>query len=171
MTSAPSSSTSTSPSLRHLINETSDLIDSPSFTHVLTLLLDAAFSHLIDTKISALSYKIPPVSDNTARIQEIVGNDAGTKAKVANSLAVFCRQAGIIGTGVENEYLERIEGVRELEAFAAVVYSSHFLEERLDGKREEVGTGAKESGEAKEKVAGFESAWDKALAKEEEKAV
>ncbi|KAF2005395.1 Peroxin-3-domain-containing protein [Amniculicola lignicola CBS 123094] len=118
-TSAPPS-----PSLRRLIDETSDLIDSPSFTHVLTLLLDAAFSHLIDTKISQLAYKIPPTSASTARIQELVGTDV--KAKVANSLAVFCRQAHAIGTGANNEYLVAIEGVRDLEAFAAVVYSSNF---------------------------------------------
>jgi peroxin-3 len=111
-------------SLRRLIDETSDLIDSPSFTHVLTRLLDAAFSHLIDIKISQLSYKIPPISESSARVQEIIGSDV--KAKVASSLAVFCRQAHSIGSGANNEYLAAIEQVRDLEAFAAVVYSSNF---------------------------------------------
>ncbi|KAI8940663.1 hypothetical protein NX059_001933 [Plenodomus lindquistii] len=187
-----SSSESTSPttavSLRRLIDETSDLIDSPAFTHVLTLILDAAFSHLVDTKISQLSYKIPPISDNHARVQEIVGGD--TKAKVANSLAVFCRQAHNIGSGANNEYLAAIEQVRDLEAFAAVVYSSNFEFESPEiaapsrpgtatapspakphltslapeAESENVTATPAQSAEAE-----FESAWGKALAKEDGK--
>ncbi|KAH9872917.1 hypothetical protein J1614_005312 [Plenodomus biglobosus] len=187
-----SSSASTSPttatSLRRLIDETSDLIDSPAFTHVLTLILDAAFSHLVDTKISQLSYKIPPISDNHARIQEIVGSDI--KAKVANSLAVFCRQAHSIGSGANNEYLAAIEQVKDLEAFAAVVYSSNFEFESPEivapsrpgtatatapakpqltslapeNDFENVTTKSAQSAEAE-----FESAWGKALAYEDGK--
>ena len=179
-----SSSATASPSLRRLIDETSDLIDSPSFTHVLTHLLDAAFSPVIDTKIAQLSYKIPPTSASTARVQEIV-NPAEAKAKVANSLAVFCRQAHAIGTGANNEYLTAIEACRDLEAFAAVVYSSNFefetpeagsisrpttalgLDSATESVRtsiiEDIKTSAKDDG-------GFESAWGKALAKEDGKA-
>lgn len=173
--SSQSTSPTTTSSLRRLIDETSDIIDSPAFTSVLTRLLDAAFSHLIDVKISQLSYKIPPISADSARVTEIVGD--GVKAKVANSLAVFCRQAHNIGAGTNNEYLEKIEAVGELEAFAAVVYSSNFefespalvaesatgvvaIEERnvadLKELKEEVKKEVEES---------FESAWDKALAK------
>ncbi|KAH7087452.1 Peroxin-3 [Paraphoma chrysanthemicola] len=168
--SAESTSPTTTVSLRRLIDETSDLIDSPSFTHVLTLLLDAAFSHLVDTKISHLSYKIPPVSESTARVHEIVGSDV--KAKVANSLAVFCRQAHSIGSGANNEYLAAIEQVRDLEAFAAVVYSSNFEFESPEGA---VITrpGTAEGLEGKPAIASaedsFESAWGKALAKEDGK--
>jgi peroxin-3 len=113
-----------SPSLRRLIDETSDLIDSPSFSHVLTLLLDEGFGLLVDNKIAAMAYKMPPTSASTARVQEIVGTDG--KAKLANTLAVFCRQAHAIGSGSTNEYLTAMEAVRDLEAFAAVVYSSNF---------------------------------------------
>jgi peroxin-3 len=185
--SAESTSPTTTTSLRRLIDETSDLIDSPSFTHVLTLLLDAAFSHLVDVKISQLSYKIPPVSDNNARIQEIVGGDV--KAKVANSLAVFCRQAHSIGTGANNDYLNAIEAVGGLEAFAAVVYSSNFEFESPEVAAEVLsqpaaaeGQQAKasvETGVAHSENVGdksvekaedeFESAWGKALAKEDGK--
>lgn len=181
-------SPATTVSLRRLIDETSDLIDSPAFTRVLTLLLDAGFSHLIDVKISTLSYKIPPVSDSTARVQEIVGD--GAKAKVASSLAVFCRQAHGIGSGANNDYLSAVENVGALEAFAAVVYSSNF-----DYESPEVGVGGETSeiadvhvgktegeGEGEDKVQGgsrgvalgeeskndgFESAWGKALARED----
>jgi len=183
---SPSESTSptTATSLRRLIDETSDLIDSPSFTHVLTQLLDAGFSHLVDVKISQLSYKIPPISDNQARIQEIVGNDV--KAKVANSLAVFCRQAHSIGTGANNEYLAAIEAVGGLEAFAAVVYSSNFEYESPEAAtlsqpattegtpKQILPDSSAASGiiinEVPEKaVDEFESAWGKALAKEDGK--
>ena len=114
--SSQSTSPTTTASLRRLIDETSDIIDSPAFTSVLTRLLDAAFSHLVDVKISQLSYKIPPISASSSRVTEIVGD--GVKAKVANSLAVFCRQAHNIGAGANNEYLEKIELVPELEAFS-----------------------------------------------------
>ncbi|ORX96555.1 Peroxin-3 [Clohesyomyces aquaticus] len=172
-TSAPAS-----PSLRRLIDETSDLIDSPSFTHVLTLLLDSAFSHLIDTKIAQLSYKIPPTSASPARIQELVGGDA--KAKVANSLAVFCRQAHAIGSGANNEYLAAVEQVRDLEAFAAVVYSSNFEFETpevgVNKSRPTTAAGLESgTGTARTSLAaadgGFESAWGKALAKDDGKKV
>ena len=36
------------------------------------------------------------------------------------------RQAHAIGNGVPNEYVQAIESVKELEAFAAVIYSSNF---------------------------------------------
>ncbi|KAF1935069.1 Peroxin-3 [Clathrospora elynae] len=179
-----STSPTTTTSLRRLIDETSDLIDSPAFTRVLTLCLDAAFSHLVDVKISQLSYKIPPFSDNHARVQEIVGSDV--KAKVANSLAVFCRQAHSIGSGANNEYLSAIESVGGLEAFAAVVYSSNFEFESpeaaalsrpgtaeglpakttlaIEAAPESVSTQTVERAEE-----GFENAWGKALAKEDGK--
>lgn len=120
-----SPSQSTTPTLRRLLDETSDLVDSPPFTHVLTHLLDAAFSHLVDVKISHQAYKIPQISASQSRIQELVDPE-NAKAKVANTLAVFCRQAHAIGSGAENEYLAAVESVKDLEAFAAVVYSSHF---------------------------------------------
>jgi peroxin-3 len=186
-----STSTPASPSLRRLIDETSDLIDSPSFTHILTLLLDAAFSHLIDTKISQQAYKIPPTSASASRVQEIVGADEA-KAKVASSLAVFCRQAHAIGSGANNEYAAAVEGVPGLEAFAAVVYSSNFEFEapeaggvaRLDGGGLDIPTESQVQSqrtsyvrtEGTESVRaswagdeGLESAWGKALAREDGK--
>ena len=181
------SNTTASPSLRRLIDETSDLIDSPSFTHVLTHLLDAAFSHLIDTKIAQLAYKIPPTSASTARVQEIV-NPSDAKAKVAVSLAVFCRQAHAIGTGANNEYLTAIEAVRDLEAFAAVVYSSNFefetpeagaagvvdVDSTAESKRTSLLAGTESGTTSLRQSWGgvdtqFESAWGKALAKEDGK--
>lgn len=125
----PSASTPTPP-LRRLLDETSDLIDSPTFTHVLTLLLDATFSHLVDNKLRSEAYKITPltpISIPEARITEISDPDPLTaSAKFATILAVMTREAHKIGNGVPNEYVQAIEAVSELEAFAAVVYSSNF---------------------------------------------
>ncbi|KAF2756119.1 peroxin-3 [Pseudovirgaria hyperparasitica] len=183
--SSPSTRPTDAPSLRRLLDETSDLIDSPPFTHVLTLLLDAGFSHLIDNKLAHLAYKLPPVSASLARIQEII-NPEDAKAKVANSLAVFCRQAHSIGAGDSNEYLTKIEEVKDLEAFAAVVYSSHFEFEAishdvvqqaasLTGVQDsyvDLGisrppTAEGEQAELEKKVVEFEEAWGKALNKED----
>ncbi|KAF1346529.1 Peroxin-3 [Delphinella strobiligena] len=134
-------SPSSNPSLRRLLDETSDLIDSPTFTHVLTLLLNATFSHLIDQRIAAEAFKVVPAT-TPSRIEEL---DA--KCKVAQTLAVFCRQAHVIAAGsseadelaavtseagTANEYLAKIDAVRDLEGFAAVIYSSNFEFEAVE---------------------------------------
>ncbi|KAL8704493.1 MAG: hypothetical protein Q9225_008086 [Loekoesia sp. 1 TL-2023] len=137
----PPSSFSANP-LRRLLDETSDLIDSPPFTQILTLLLDTTFSHLTDHQIRTEAYKLPDPS-SIPRIQEVPDLDSGlAKAKLANILAVMTRQAHAIGNGVPNRYAEAIEGVRELEAFAAVIYSSHFEFEALGDGREDERKGA-----------------------------
>ena len=86
-------------SLRRLLDETSDLIDSPTFSQVLTRLLDAAYSHLVDFKIATEAFKAtgptaPGVMD-APRITEVM--DA--KCKLAHILPVFCRQAHEIAAG------------------------------------------------------------------------
>ena len=93
-------------------------------------------------------------------------------------MAVFCRQAHAIGAGVNNEYLEKIESVGELEAFAAVVYSSNFEFESpapapenstevaaVDQKATVVADLEELKEEVMKEVEGFESAWDKASGK------
>ncbi|CAG8952046.1 hypothetical protein HYFRA_00000782 [Hymenoscyphus fraxineus] len=116
--------------LRRLLDETSDLIDSPPFSHVLTLLLDAGFSTLVDQKISQQAFKIPPIPEvgdlEGSRITEIVDTKP---VKLPIVLATVTRQAHSIGNGVPNEYLQAMEQVRDLEAFAAVVYSSNWESE------------------------------------------
>lgn len=131
---SPSSSLSISSSgltpLRRLLDETSDLIDSPPFSHVLTLLLDAGYSTLVDQKIAQQAFKKPPTSDiadlNAPRVTEVVDIKP---VKLPIILATLTRQAHSIGNGVPNEYLQAMEQVRDLEAFAAVVYSSNWENE------------------------------------------
>ncbi|KAM3081024.1 peroxin [Clarireedia jacksonii] len=107
--------------LRRLLDETSDLVDSPPFSHVLTMLLDAGFSTLVEQKIAQQAFKIPTQSEDP-RVTEII---EPKPVKLPIILAVLTRQAHSIGNGVPNEYLQAMEQVRDLEAFAAVVYSSH----------------------------------------------
>lgn len=131
MPSLPAFSASTiSPPLRRLLDETSDLIDSPVFTHILTLLLDATFSHLVDGKVRSEAYKLAPLTASPvpeSRITEVTDPDPLTaSSKLATILAVMTREAHKIGNGVPNEYVQAIETVSELEAFAALVYSSNF---------------------------------------------
>ncbi|KAL8739307.1 MAG: hypothetical protein Q9181_000038 [Wetmoreana brouardii] len=138
----PFTSSATTP-LRRLLDETSDLVDSPIFTRTLTLLLDTTFSHLTDHQIRTEAYKLPdPSSIPPVQEVQIPDLDSGlAKAKLASILAVMTRQAHAIGGGVPNKYAQAVEGVKELEAFAAVIYSSHFEFETLG---EGVGGGVKE---------------------------
>ncbi|KAI4744476.1 hypothetical protein E4T50_05167 [Aureobasidium sp. EXF-12298] len=143
------SSTSSNASLRRLLDETSDLIDSPTFTHVFTQVLNATFSHLIDYRVATEAFKIsPPAPDSLSRITEI----SDKKCKFAQTLAVFCRQAHSIAAGSSepddlavaesvgsqvNEYLAAIDQVKDLEAFAAVIYSSNFEFEAAERQQNE----------------------------------
>ncbi|KAI7521955.1 hypothetical protein KC331_g19506 [Hortaea werneckii] len=142
-------------SLRRLLDETSDLIDSPTFSQVLTRLLDAGYSNLVDNRIAIEAFKADDPSASgvlgmsayggESRVSEVVD----TKAKLAHILPVFCRQAHVIAagsgdleavdgvTGGGNDYLTVLDGVDQLSAFAAVIYSSNF--------EQEVAAGAKES--------------------------
>ncbi|KAH0548123.1 hypothetical protein GP486_008147, partial [Trichoglossum hirsutum] len=95
-------------SLRRLLDETSDLIDSPPFTHVLTKILDAGFSVLVDEKLRVQAFKLPLETDpegggGGGRVQEITSDAGEAKAKVANVLAVLTRQAHSIGLGANAE--------------------------------------------------------------------
>ncbi|KAI5249471.1 hypothetical protein E4T43_00850 [Aureobasidium subglaciale] len=145
---------SSNASLRRLLDETSDLIDSPTFTHVFTQVLNATFSHLIDYRVATEAFKIsPPAPDSMSRITEI----SDKKCKFAQTLAVFCRQAHIIAAGSSepddlvvaesagsqvNEYLAAIDQVKDLEAFAAVIYSSNFEFEAAEKQQLEVNAAA-----------------------------
>lgn len=155
---SPSSPSSTA-SLRRLLDETSDLIEAPAFTHVLTQLLDAGFGTLLDTKLAQGAFDIPlaaqpsstsetappPTIDSTGAA--IVGPEqlrqrkrAEHKVLLPKCLSVLTKQAHAIGAGAgaaglpgasetPNEYLQAMEGVRDLEGFAALVYSSNWENE------------------------------------------
>jgi peroxin-3 len=131
------SSPQTAASLRHLLDETSDLIESPSFSRILTLLNNEGFSTLVDQKCAAHAFQAL-ATDQSATAPQAFPSAAtivpssvppSPKAKLAVVLAVMTREAHNIGNGSSppNQYLVAMEqNVRELEAFAAVVYSSNF---------------------------------------------
>ncbi|KAJ5759987.1 Peroxin-3 [Penicillium odoratum] len=140
------SSSETASKLRLLLDETADLIDSPSFSFVLTLLLNEGFSTLIDVKCANEAFKAsasapetaPQSFDSMATVVPPVVSER--KTKLANLLAVLARQAHVIGHGPmgPNDYLEVMDkNVRELEAFSAVIYSSNFDLELLGASRQQ----------------------------------
>ncbi|KAK0928386.1 peroxin [Friedmanniomyces endolithicus] len=136
-------------SLRRLLDETSDLVDSPIFCQVLTRVLDAAYSHLVDYRIATESFKItgPTAPGLPEAAEPRVTDITETKCKLAHILPMFCKQAHVIAAGsgeldtvaaaqepLGNEYLAAIDRVRDLEAFAAVIYSSNFEYEVAEGR-------------------------------------
>lgn len=128
----------TAASLRHLLDETADLIDSPTFTRVQMLLNNECFETLIQQcKIDGFKSAGPvtaPQSFTSVATVVPIREGSESKTKLANVLAVLARQAHVIGNGTSppNLYVSAMDqGVRELEAFAAVVYSSNFDSELL----------------------------------------
>ncbi|KAL4800960.1 Peroxin-3-domain-containing protein [Aspergillus venezuelensis] len=117
----------TAASLRHLLDETADLIDSPTFTRVQMLLDNECFETLIQQcKMDGFKSAGPvtaPQSFTSVATVVPVKEGSELKTKLANVLAVLARQAHVIGNGTSppNLYVSAMDqGVRELEAFAAV---------------------------------------------------
>lgn len=142
---ADPSSSETASKLRLLLDETADHIDSPSFSFVLTLLLNEGFSTLIDVKCANEAFKASTSAPETApqsfdsMATVIPPAISERKTKLANLLAVMARQAHVIGHGPmgPNDYLDVMDkNVRELEAFSAVIYSSNFDLELLGTSRQ-----------------------------------
>ncbi|KAJ5689544.1 Peroxin-3 [Penicillium macrosclerotiorum] len=157
---ADPSSSQTASKLRHLLDETADLIDSPSFSFVLTLLNNEGFSTLVDQKCANEAFKAPVAAPETVpqsfdSMATVVPAASEHKTKLANLLAVLARQAHVIGNGIHppNEYLVAMDqNVRELEAFSAVIYSSNFDLELLGAKN-----AAAAAGNVGEESAGLDS--------------
>jgi peroxin-3 len=120
----PSSSPSSAASLRRLIDETSDLIESPAFASVLTQLLDAGFNALLEKKLRPGAFEASP--SGASSIASPTAQLTDRAVLLPKVLSVLTRQAHAIGNGMPNEYLQEMETVRDLEGFAAVVYSSNW---------------------------------------------
>ncbi|KAI1180447.1 Peroxin-3 family protein [Nemania sp. FL0916] len=122
---------SITPALRRLLDETSDLVESPAFCHVLTLLLDAGFSVLLNNKLLAGAFipNMPTSGPIPESPEETVTNPTTQAVLLPKILSVLTRQAHVIGNGMPNEYLQEMERAQGLEAFAAVVYSSNWENE------------------------------------------
>ena len=116
------------PALRRLLDETADILESPIFHNVLTLLLDAGFSRLIDDRVRVDVYKAtspnqaPELQDQSAT----VGEAPRQSVKFASILAAITKEAHQIGRGSPNEYVQTFETIEDLDGLAAVIYSSNF---------------------------------------------
>ncbi|KAK0732764.1 Peroxin-3 [Apiosordaria backusii] len=120
----------TSVQLRRLLDETADLIDSPTFSNVLTQILDAGF----ETLKGQLAKDVVGVST----ITEDMSGFTSRAVLLPKILSVLTRQAHDIGNGMPNRYLQAMEQVRDLEGFAAVVYSSNWQAEIAQDEELEV---------------------------------
>ena len=129
--SSPSPASTITPALRRFLDETSDLVESPAFCHVLTLLLDAGFSVLLNKKLlpGAFGPSVPPASATPEFSEQAVADPTSRAVLLPKILSVLTRQAHVIGNGMPNEYLQEMEYVQDLGAFAAVVYSSNWENE------------------------------------------
>ncbi|KIW16884.1 hypothetical protein PV08_04074 [Exophiala spinifera] len=175
--------------LRQLLDETADLIDSPIFTRIHTLLLGSMFSNLVDAHVIAEAFPPHPTHSPSPspslfgttqpRIQEL--DSAVTvvpgepRVILVKILAIITRQAHAIGNdnNTYNEYISTAEAeVKELEAFAALIYASNLdqnLEEKQQASSDEgikvsAGTGVSEVGTERvdEMIESkLESAWTK----------
>ncbi|KAF3770548.1 peroxisomal assembly protein [Cryphonectria parasitica EP155] len=141
LTEREPSSPASAASLRRLLDETSDIVESPTFTHVLTQILDAGFSVLLDKKLAEGPFDLPPPQPSSppAAAQILINVDGISpelqilrqerKVLLPKCLSTLTRQAHYIGIGMPNEYLQAMESVQDLEGFAAVVYSSNWENE------------------------------------------
>ncbi|KAF3926001.1 hypothetical protein ABW20_dc0107734 [Dactylellina cionopaga] len=123
--------------LRRLLDETSDLIDSPPGRDVLGQLFDAGFNILLEEKLAEQAFKVvalpmPGSVDPEGRITEIFEVPPDAKTKVANILAVVTRQAHLIGNGIPNEYLKAMEKKQDLTGFSAIIYSNFELSKAME---------------------------------------
>lgn len=127
----------------------------------------------MDKKLSVEAFEIPPQIGPLVT-PELKAERASKVILLPKILSVLTRQAHVIGNGMPNEYLQEMEGVRDLEAFAAVVYSSNWENEvRSEGLMDDAvqvspaDESVQESGvlvgEVGEVGGGLESAWERAV--------
>ncbi|KAI5790104.1 Peroxin-3 [Geopyxis carbonaria] len=114
--------------LRRLLDESSDLIDSPIASNVLTHMFTVGYDLLIDENLATLVFRsqaesVEETSHENSRFKEV---DDTSTAKFASVLAALARQAHVIGNGSPNEYLKTMENDTQLEGLSALVYSSNF---------------------------------------------
>lgn len=134
------------PPLRRLLDETSDIIDSPAFSHVLAKILDAGFSVLIEGELAQSVFGSGAVPRPTVQLPKV--------------LSCLTRQAHAVGNGMPNKHLQAMETVRELEGFAAVVYSSNWHNEMRDDEGDAM---AGSAAVIVPPTASFEAAWNRAV--------
>jgi len=113
-----------SSSLRVLLNETQDFLDSPDCSIVLRSCLDRAFV-VLSSSISHLFIDNEQQASAGLRIEELQEK----KVRLAAILPALATSTHAILNGVPNEYAEALADNRELLEFSAVVYSNFAVDE------------------------------------------
>ncbi|EIE83189.1 hypothetical protein G6F46_003054 [Rhizopus delemar] len=109
--------------LRKLLDETKDYIDSPDFGQVLSSCLNevfAVFDH------HAFANLLPNLEGGVSSIKEVSQAEAqiieqGKSLTLAKLLPIISRQAHLVIAG--NEYLNAFAYIKELQAFSAMIYT------------------------------------------------
>ena len=102
-----------------MLDETSDLLDSPIAAAVMRTMLDTGFGILVDEKMNEQVFKKPAPPATTEPATPVDGvialptisitepeKDEVVTTKLASILAVITREAQMIGSRVPNEYLK-----------------------------------------------------------------
>ncbi|KAG0291118.1 peroxin [Linnemannia gamsii] len=116
------------PTLRNLLDETRDFIDSADFATVLSSTLATTFARFnlaLQPTFNPFLLSPPQSSATSAVIAEIEDDeDIDRAVPLVSLLPLVARQVHLIINGVPNEYVESLAMVKELQAFSAIVYSS-----------------------------------------------
>ncbi|KAI8327964.1 Peroxin-3 [Chlamydoabsidia padenii] len=109
--------------LRQLLDETKDFIDSPDFITVFSSCLEEVYS-IFDHNAFGKTLLPSPLDPSVQRIQEITTEMAPEKKMtLANLLPAISRQAHLVIAG--NEYLNGFTYLKELQAFSAMIYTHY----------------------------------------------
>ncbi|KAI5474393.1 hypothetical protein MNV49_003391 [Pseudohyphozyma bogoriensis] len=115
----PASSLFIPPSLRHLLNETSDFLESHDCFLVQSQMLDSLFRHLVGALEAPFSRGAAGATTGS-RFEDVTER----KARLAGILPSLARQTHLVLNSSPNEYAEELEAVPELREFSAIIYSS-----------------------------------------------
>ncbi|KAI8099208.1 Peroxin-3 [Halteromyces radiatus] len=109
--------------LRQLLDETKDFIDSPDFITVFSCCLEEVYS-IFDHNAFGKVLLPSPLDSSVQRIQELTNDSIEIKKMtLANLLPAISRQAHLVIAG--NEYLNGFAYLKELQAFSAMIYTQY----------------------------------------------
>ncbi|KAF1801920.1 Peroxin-3 [Mucor lusitanicus] len=119
-------SNSSTITLKKLLDETRDFIDSPDFNQVLGSCLDEVFA--IFDHHAFVTALLPANEPMTSSIREVTAAEAltleqGKRVSLANLLPTIGRQSHLVIAG--NEYLNAFAYIKELQAFSALIYTQY----------------------------------------------
>ncbi|BGP38296.1 peroxin [Rhodotorula kratochvilovae] len=114
------------PSLRSLLNETNDALDSPDGALVRALSLDRVFALVVEKLEPAFTTPAPGADESRgARFEDVTEKQARLAGILPLVTRLAASEGGVLSSGVNgNEFVDALEDVRELREFSAVLYGS-----------------------------------------------